>query len=382
AGPGTRGPRGSRRAAGTRRRAPRVRAPAASRAGPRTRPRAQSSAGRRRKRSSGLSYLALRVLLTSPADGVPPPRMARGRLLRGRGGRGDPAPRGPARARLPRRSRPCRGGARAPLPRSARARPRARIGALPDARRLGLALRVDAGRRVSPPAVAAPRTGDRAVPDSVRHPDDRDRAPPSGFHVGARAGPARLALRAPRDAGDPRLRGLHVLVRPFAPLPRAGPAAPPPPDRRALRAASGPRGHQPAEPDERHDRAVDARGLGRHRRPGGADALVDAGGPEDRVGARHRFRVRLPALDGAPGRGGPPGGDPLDRRLRRRHVFLHGRERLPERGPPVPMSPAGEARLLLLGWNFRTAALAVRERVAFSGDELREALDRVRSRGL
>ena len=46
------------------------------------------------------------------------------------------------------------------------------------------------------------------------------------------------------------------------------------------------------------------------------------------------------------------------------------------------MNDASEARLLLLGWNFRTAALAVRERVAFSGDELREALDQIRSRGL
>ena len=46
------------------------------------------------------------------------------------------------------------------------------------------------------------------------------------------------------------------------------------------------------------------------------------------------------------------------------------------------MTTAGEARLLLLGWNFRTAALSVRERVAFSGDEVREALDRIRREGL
>jgi glutamyl-tRNA reductase len=45
------------------------------------------------------------------------------------------------------------------------------------------------------------------------------------------------------------------------------------------------------------------------------------------------------------------------------------------------MTTAGEARLLLLGWNFRTAALSVRERVAFSGDEVREALDRIRREG-
>ncbi len=46
------------------------------------------------------------------------------------------------------------------------------------------------------------------------------------------------------------------------------------------------------------------------------------------------------------------------------------------------MTTAGEARLLLLGWNFRTAALSVRERVAFSADEVREALDRIRADGL
>ena len=46
------------------------------------------------------------------------------------------------------------------------------------------------------------------------------------------------------------------------------------------------------------------------------------------------------------------------------------------------MTTAGEARLLLLGWNFRTAALSIRERVAFSGDEVREALDRIRREGL
>jgi len=46
------------------------------------------------------------------------------------------------------------------------------------------------------------------------------------------------------------------------------------------------------------------------------------------------------------------------------------------------MTAAGEARLVLLGWNFRTAALSVRERVAFSTDEVREVLDRIRGTGL
>ncbi len=46
------------------------------------------------------------------------------------------------------------------------------------------------------------------------------------------------------------------------------------------------------------------------------------------------------------------------------------------------MTNAGEARLVLLGWNFRTAALSVRERVAFSTDEVREVLERIRVTGL
>jgi len=46
------------------------------------------------------------------------------------------------------------------------------------------------------------------------------------------------------------------------------------------------------------------------------------------------------------------------------------------------MTPVGEARLLLLGWNFRTAALSVRERIAFSADEVREGLERMRGEGL
>lgn len=46
------------------------------------------------------------------------------------------------------------------------------------------------------------------------------------------------------------------------------------------------------------------------------------------------------------------------------------------------MSSSADARLLLLGWNFRTADVTVRERVAFSAEEVREALDRMRGGGL
>ncbi len=41
-----------------------------------------------------------------------------------------------------------------------------------------------------------------------------------------------------------------------------------------------------------------------------------------------------------------------------------------------------DARLLLLGWNFRGADVAVREGIAFSADEVREALGRIRETGL
>jgi glutamyl-tRNA reductase len=46
------------------------------------------------------------------------------------------------------------------------------------------------------------------------------------------------------------------------------------------------------------------------------------------------------------------------------------------------MSAASETRLLLLGWNFRSGAGSIRERIAFSGDEVREALQRIRGCGL
>jgi glutamyl-tRNA reductase len=41
-----------------------------------------------------------------------------------------------------------------------------------------------------------------------------------------------------------------------------------------------------------------------------------------------------------------------------------------------------EARLLVLGWNFRTAASSVRERVAFTAEEIREGLQDLVGRGL
>lgn len=46
------------------------------------------------------------------------------------------------------------------------------------------------------------------------------------------------------------------------------------------------------------------------------------------------------------------------------------------------MTAASETRLLLLGWNFRSGAGSIRERIAFSGDDVREALQRIRGCGL
>ena len=46
------------------------------------------------------------------------------------------------------------------------------------------------------------------------------------------------------------------------------------------------------------------------------------------------------------------------------------------------MSVATNARLLLLGWDFRSADASLRERIALSSDEVREALERIRRVGL
>ena len=46
------------------------------------------------------------------------------------------------------------------------------------------------------------------------------------------------------------------------------------------------------------------------------------------------------------------------------------------------MTAAPEARLLLLGWDFRNADVAIRDRVAFNPDEIREALKQLIGQGL
>src|SRR4029077_10406674 len=116
-------------------------------------------------------------------------------------------------------------------------------------------------------------------------------------------------------------------------------------------------------------------------RPGGA-SLVHAPGSQDCVGVPHPRDLRVPALDGAAGLGRSAGRAALDPRIRRHALFLHGREPLLQPRAQLPMTTAGEARLVLLGWNFRTAALSVRAPVAFSTDEVREVLERIRVTGL
>ena len=46
------------------------------------------------------------------------------------------------------------------------------------------------------------------------------------------------------------------------------------------------------------------------------------------------------------------------------------------------MNAASDSRLFLIGWNFRVASVAVRDRVAFNPDEVREALKRIVGQGL
>src|SRR5438093_374562 len=80
--------------------------------------------------------------------------------------------------------------------------------------------------------------------------------------------------------------------------------------------------------------------------------------------------LRRPALDGSARLDGPSRGAALDRRVHPRPLLLHVREPLPLALAPLPMSDTGEAQILVLGWNFRGASGAVRERVAFSSDEV------------
>ncbi len=117
---------------------------------------------------------------------------------------------------------------------------------------------------------------------------------------------ARSALRPPRHLRDPRLRRLHVLVRPVAALSHPEPADPPGAHGRALRAPSRSRGHRTDEPDERSRSvspsltfAVAGRARARER------AVDEPRRPQDRLGPRDPRRLRAPPLARPAGVGGP-----------------------------------------------------------------------------
>src|ERR1022692_5272603 len=79
---------------------------------------------------------------------------------------------------------------------------------------------------------------------------------------------------------------------------------------------------------------------------------------------------------------GPARRDFVDLRLRTRALFLYGRQHVLQPHARVPMSPTAEARLLLYGWNFRVTDVAVRDRIAFTADEVKEGLRSLVSRGI
>src|SRR5262249_24743974 len=184
----------------------------------------------------------------------------------------------------------------------------------------------------------------------------------------------RLGLRPARHLRHPRLCRVHAVLRALGPVPDPEPPDPAGADGPPLRAAAVARGHRADEPHERRDRPLGAVDLGRPGRVLGEPGLDAPGGSQARVGSDHPDRLRLPALDGPARLGGTPRGAALDLRLRSRPLLLHRREPLPDLASQLPMTAAQEARLALVGWNFREAAESVRERVAFTPDEVREAL--------
>ena len=118
------------------------------------------------------------------------------------------------------------------------------------------------------------------------------------------------------------------------------------------------------------------------RPPLGEPLLDDAERSEDRVRDPDARPLRLPPLDGAPGMEGPACRDSVDLRLRPRSLFLYGRQHVLQPDAHIPMSPAAEARLLLYGWNFRVTDAAVRNRIAFTADEVKEGLRSLVARGI
>src|SRR5262249_13136547 len=136
------------------------------------------------------------------------------------------------------------------------------------------------------------------------------------------------------------------------------------------------------DPDERFDRIDRPRRL---RRPGdhlGGAGLGKPSGREARSRDPDPRRLWIPPVERPARLGRGARGSPVDPRLRLDSLLLHVRQFLFLLGARVQVSASQEARLSLLGWSFRGAGVSVRERVAFTADEIREALTKLASGGV
>ena len=192
------------------------------------------------------------------------------------------------------------------------------------------------------------------------------------------AGPRdeRQPLRAPRHARDPGVCRVHALLRALAPLPDSEPADPAGQDRSSLRPPAGARSHRPDEPHEpcRSD-------LGLLRSPCSSAPLGPAGlgrdSPTRSSGGLWRRCSSTASCSGWTGAAGRGSAWPSSRSW----ASASSSSPTPSSTCTSPRSTASddsvdEARLLLLGWNFRVAGSRVRERVAFTAEEVREGLRR------
>src|SRR5207245_5529079 len=116
-------------------------------------------------------------------------------------------------------SPPDRLGARPAVRGPATARPGAARGSLRDARGLDVSLRLDARADRPRPSLPSRGSGDRPLPDPLRHRLLRDRPSPPVRSAAAVRRDAGGSLRPARDPRDPGLRRLHALLRPVPALP-------------------------------------------------------------------------------------------------------------------------------------------------------------------
>src|ERR1700737_4998768 len=123
-------------------------------------------------------------------------------------------------------------------------------GSVPSDRRLDVALRLDARRLLRRPPLPASEPRHRPLLDPLRHPFLRGGPSPSHGFLRAGRGDPGAAPRPARHVRDPRLCGVHVLLRAFRAVPHSRPADPAGTDRASLRAAPAPRGDRTDEPHE------------------------------------------------------------------------------------------------------------------------------------